>query len=56
MKIFSQDIFSFIYRISFNPRSIQIITGLDYHMMEGKENGNGLTKALLECELLESIH
>jgi hypothetical protein len=39
--------------VSFNPRSIQIITGLGYHVTEGKENGNGLTMANLECESLD---
>jgi hypothetical protein len=56
MRILAQDIFCFIYRNSFNPRYVEIFTGLDYHIMEGKENGNGLTMALLECEFLEFIH
>jgi hypothetical protein len=47
VRIFSQYTFCFVQRISFNPRSTQIITGLGYHMTEGKENGNGLTMAHL---------
>jgi hypothetical protein len=44
------------YTNSCNPKFIQIITALDYHMMERKENGNGLMDAHLECEFLEFIH
>lgn len=42
-QIGASHMFCFLYRPSFKPTLIRITTGLDYHIVKEKENGNGVT-------------
>lgn len=53
-KILSSDIF-FSYRNSFRSKLIRTVTGLDYHIIKQKANGNGLMDAHLTREFPHTL-
>lgn len=45
----------FSYRNSFRSKLIRTVTGLDYHIIKQKANGNGLMDAHLTCEFPHTL-
>lgn len=45
----------FSYRNSFRSKLIRTVTGLDYHIIKQKTNGNGLMDAHLTCEFPHTL-